>query len=237
MSSSLLAPNGRRYVVDPGVLDDRAALAFTNGHCHSLALALHGETGGEIVAFAKLEKPFDHLLVRADDGRLIDIGGARMPAEVVAAGGQLSSVNTAVLERLPFDYGWVAPDPEAASAWVPPLLQRVADREPHRRIGCFAHGFMLDMQRAIHVEWSEGEGAVRLKAFGRRLDKAQTAWTRCLSVRIPEDAVGERLIDFTEQAFERHARQFELVIRRNRARVIANLDARPVDESPVCAPE
>jgi hypothetical protein len=51
------------------------------------------------VAFAKTQKPFDHVLVRAEDGRLIDIGGARTPAEIVAGGGHLSGVTTAALER------------------------------------------------------------------------------------------------------------------------------------------
>lgn len=237
MAWSLLAPNGRRYVVEPGVLDDRAALAFTNGHCHSLALALHRKTDGEMVSLVKMQEPFDHILVRSEDGRLIDIGGARTPAVVVTAGGRLSRVNTATLERLPTKYGWAAADPKLASAWLPPLLERVVAGEPHRQIGCFTYDFRLDSQCVIHIEWSERDGAVRLTAFGRRHDDAPTAWTRCMAVRVPKSSEGERLIDFTQRAFDRHARQFEEVIQADRAGVIANLDDPAVDESPLRPPE
>lgn len=237
MASSLLAPNRRRYVVEPGALDDRAGLAFTNGHCHSLALALHRQTGGEIVGFTKSQRPFDHLLVRADDGRLIDIGGPRTPAEVVADGGCLRGVDTATLERLPIEYGWVPPDVDLASAWVPPLLERVVAGESHRRTGCFTSGFMLDPLRAIHVEWSEREGAVLLIAFGRLEGQAPTAWLRCMSARIPENSDGERVIDFAPAAFERHAVDFEHTIRSNRAIATANLSAPASEESPLCPPD
>jgi hypothetical protein len=237
MSLSLLAPNSRRYVVHPGILDDRAALVFTNGHCHSLALALHRATGGEMVAFTRTQKPFEHVLVRADDGRLIDIGGARTPAEVVAAGGHLRGLNSETLEQLTSEYGWVSPVPEVASAWVAPLLERVAAGAPHHRIGCFAYEFVLDGQISMHVEWSERDGALRLVAFGRRLDEEPTAWTRCSSAQVPENAFGEQVIDFTHQDFECHRRRFEKVIRGRREQIIANLDASKVIDSPVCPPD
>jgi hypothetical protein len=237
MFSNLLAPNGRRYVVQPGILDDRAALAFTNGHCHSLALALHRATGGEMVGFTRTQEPFEHVLVRSDDGRLIDIGGARTPAEVVAAGGRLRGVNSEALEQLTCECGWVPPVPEVASAWVAPLLERLAAGAPHHRIGCFAYGFVLDGQIAMHVEWSERDGAIRLIAFGRRLNGEPTAWTRCSSAQVPENAVGERVIDFTHQAFECHRRRFEEVIRGHRDQIIANLDAPKVIDAPACPPD
>jgi hypothetical protein len=236
MPSSLLAPNGRRYIVELGVLDDRAALAFTNGHCHSLALALHREAGGEMVGFKTTETPFDHILVRSHHGQLIDIGGSRAPAEVIASGGDLVEISTGTLERLVTEYGWVPPDPEIALAWVAPLLERVAADEPHRRIGCFTHQFSLDQERVIHVEWSERDGAALLMAFGQRRDHAPAAWTRCATARLPQNGPGERVIDFTPLAFERHAKLFEQAIRRNLADVNRKLEAPAGGESPLCPP-
>jgi hypothetical protein len=235
MTSSFLAPQGRRYIVDPGVLDDRASLAFTNGHCHSLALALHRETGGEMLSFAKHETPFDHVLVRAVDGRLIDIGGARTTADVVAQGGQLLGVDEGTLYSLPHVYQWATPEPNAARAWVKPVLDHVKANEAHRRIACFTHTFDLDEEWTIHIEWTEADGALRLIAFGRARTDAVT-WTRCLSCRVPENSFGERVIDFTLPAFGEHAQQFEAMIRQSRGQVIANLKSPPEADAPVCPP-
>lgn len=237
MSSSFLAPNGRRYVVEPGILDDRAALAFTNGHCHSLALALHRVTRTEMVGFTRTERPFEHVLVRSEDGRLIDIRGARTPAEVIADGGQLSGINQMTLRHLVDECGWVPADPDAASAWVRPLLEQVAANGPYRRIRCFCHEFVLAVEQAsIHVEWSERDGGARLVAFGRRTTSEPTSWVRCCSHKLPNDARGEQVIDFTQDAFEHHVRDFEKSIQLKEPQVIANLDAPQVIESPMCPP-
>jgi hypothetical protein len=236
MLSSFVAPNGRRYIVEPGVLDDRAALAFTNGHCHSLALALQREIGGQLLAFAKTETPFDHVLVRASDGQLIDIGGARSSAEVVANGGKLFPVSGGTLHRLPDEFGWTPPEPDAASPWVGPVLARVESGEAHHRIGCFTHDFELGSHFMIHIEWTEADGALRLVAFGRASVGSPSRWTRCLSCRVPTNADGEYLIDFSDHAFRELARQFEQTIRLQRARVVGNLNTPREGGTPMCPP-
>lgn len=47
--------DGTPHRLTEGVLDDAARHTFTHGHCHSLALALHAETGFPLVAFIRVD--------------------------------------------------------------------------------------------------------------------------------------------------------------------------------------
>src|SRR4051794_5280765 len=80
----LEASHGRRYIVESGVLDDRARLAFTMGQCHSMALALQARLDGELVGLVDAQRPYDHILVAIDEETLVDVGGARNKEAVLA---------------------------------------------------------------------------------------------------------------------------------------------------------
>jgi len=56
----------------PGVLDEAAVEFFANGHCASMALALHRLTGWQIVRMRPL---WTHAVVRCQYGRLLDARG------------------------------------------------------------------------------------------------------------------------------------------------------------------
>jgi hypothetical protein len=223
-------------VVEPGVVDDRSALAFTNGHCHSLALALHRCTGGEMVGLTKNEDPYDHILTRNDDGRLIDIGGARSPDELTALGGRLSDVDSSTIPELCSEHGWVRAEPELAAGWVDAILARVAAGTPHVRPRCFTYDFELSAVLDVHVEWSGVDGGERLTAFGRELGYPSVPWARCAVMTIKPDENGERLIDFTQAAFDVHLSRFEQLLRTRPSAILENVRARREPEQPLREP-
>lgn len=55
---------------------------FQDGQCHALALALHEQTGWPVWALRSPGAGDQHFLVRAPDGRLVDVTGARDVAAV-----------------------------------------------------------------------------------------------------------------------------------------------------------
>lgn len=75
-------------IVTHGVLDENARRAFTWGHCHAMALALHHETGWDIVAVfqngrkALPDVPPSHFAVYCPDGRLLDANGCYAEGEL-----------------------------------------------------------------------------------------------------------------------------------------------------------
>lgn len=73
---------GNKVECVPGVIDDAAIEAFSYGHCHVLALALHEATGWPLVAIWYDDAPReddipDHVAVRnPSNGKLVDVSGA-----------------------------------------------------------------------------------------------------------------------------------------------------------------
>ena len=75
---------GEYEVRADGVIDDNAVQAFTRGHCHSLALALHQETGWPLFGMYSEEEGNmshengdtpSHVLVQMPNGDFLDIEG------------------------------------------------------------------------------------------------------------------------------------------------------------------
>lgn len=64
------------WIRQDGVIDAEAKYAFTRGHCHSLALALHKITGWPLVGLFPEFNPYipTHIVVRSPRG-LLDIEG------------------------------------------------------------------------------------------------------------------------------------------------------------------
>jgi hypothetical protein len=196
----------RRYVVEPGVVDSRAILALTNGHCHSFAIALRQATGGDLISFQRRQQPFDHVLCQVEDGRLADIGGARTPNEVLAEGGELRGVDEPTLFALPDLFNWVPPDPTMAHAWVNPVLDLIATGAPRRVVPTLTCQRVDDANGLlIHFEWTEASGGVTINAFARRNASKSGSWSHVLEMGVPRVSDGARLIDFTSAALVGHA--------------------------------
>jgi hypothetical protein len=197
---------GRRYVVEPGVVDGRSILALTNGHCHSFALALHEATGGELISFQRHAQPFDHVLCRLSDGRLADIGGARTTEEVLVEDGELRGVDTPTLIALPDLFDWVPANPTIVQAWVRPVLDLIAAKAAHQVVPTLTCQRIDDgLGLLIHFEWTEASGGVTINAFARRTAVRSGPWAHVLSMGVPEVLPGVRLIDFTSEALAGHA--------------------------------
>lgn len=232
----LKASHGRRYVVEAGVLDDRALLGFTMGQCHAMALALRQATNGTLVGLVTAQEPFDHLLVRISDGRLVDVGGARIDAEVAVSAGRLSEIGDETVSELTTDYGWEPPQIEIARLWTDPVLDAVHRGEPHRQPTCFVHDFQLDEVLDIHIEWSAVDAGERLTAFGRRPGDAAGAWVRCGVQSIKEDKASLRVIDFTSEAFAIHTMRMKALLRQRSETVVAEFVAGRDPQQPLMPP-
>lgn len=68
---TLKGTHDRVFVLQRGVLDDRALLAFTGSQCHGLALAVHRRTGWPIVAVNNSGGECVHVCVRDPENRLV----------------------------------------------------------------------------------------------------------------------------------------------------------------------
>jgi hypothetical protein len=125
----LAGVEGRRWPVEPGVLDERARAAFLHGQCHALALAVHEVTGWPIVGAEDESLDICHFLVRVPDGRLLDITGARTLAERQLEDmgwcpdeEYLVEQEAQWVRRIGSFADWRAPDVAAARSFVAPLL-------------------------------------------------------------------------------------------------------------------
>jgi hypothetical protein len=198
----LHAPNDRLHLVEKGRLDARAVLAFTNGHCHSLALALNVATGWPIVGLYRERDECLHMVVQGDTDQLIDIGGARTADEVMrdAPSSELRVVHVHDVGPLWRKHAWAAPEPEIASSWVPPVLDQAKRQAAHIAGTTFRIVIGRPDDLEVQVAW---DGEPHLIAYVRRTGDATTAWTRCAAIPVPKhEATGEHVIDYRPEAFE-----------------------------------
>lgn len=68
--------------VIPGAWDDTARFAFSAGHCHSFAMALHDRTGWPILAMSGKYSGYtnlQHMVVVMPDGKWLDARGIQEP--------------------------------------------------------------------------------------------------------------------------------------------------------------
>ena len=173
------------FVVESGVLDDRATLAFVGGQCHGLALALRARTGFPLVAVFDDDGTCVHVCVRDGGGRLIDITGAHDEEDVVGDGiHSLRDVEVAFVAVLTAENGWAPADVSAAQAWVEPVLDRVARGEqlPALRHSTMRRTGAVDSELELRVEW---RGGPYLDAHVRRRRKGDRKWTLYAHVAFP----------------------------------------------------
>ena len=188
------------FLLERGVLDERALAAFVGGQCHGLALAIHQRTDWPLVAVNNEKDECIHICVRRPDGLLVDVTGSHAHDEMTADGRRL---------RIPFDrtdvdalierFGWAPPELEAAAAWVEAVLNR-AETGPMlppmatARISRDAYPAGYE----VHFEW---EANPWFSVQVRRPAKA--AWVSYSRVDFAPDSNGEYLIDFREEEFDR----------------------------------
>lgn len=69
---------GDRLTIKKNVIDEKAVQLYSNGHCHSLAIAIHRATGWPMVGFFKRgESSPKHVAILLPDERILDIEGVR----------------------------------------------------------------------------------------------------------------------------------------------------------------
>jgi len=186
------------------MLDAAAQLAFPDGHCHSLALALAARTGWPLVAVEDPAGVIVHVAVRRPDGRVVDVTGAQQPGGLVdaAGGGALRALTRREVELLVQTYGWVEVDPRAAS-WVVAVLER-AEREPQRAMAKPEMRLTEETQSAIEVRVSwcgDPELVVDVRRAG-----TDGGWRRYGRVAFPKDGGGVSRFEFDVGTFNRLAR-------------------------------
>lgn len=203
----LVGPSDLTFIVEPGVLDERARLAFGTGQCHGLAIALHRRFGWQLVAVDDATGSCVHVCVRRSDGRLIDANGAHAPDDF-AAGTTYRDINEALVDDLVEHEDWAVPEVEKAAAWVDAIIDQASEsasfRPPRRTAvmrltrthGDFEVCFTWDGDRAYQV-------------FVRRTEPAGGEWVRYSSVGIQRDAAsGRYVIDFTPEALDARADRY-----------------------------
>jgi hypothetical protein len=199
--SELAALHGstdRLYVVERGVRDQCATLAFVEGQCHGLALALHRRKGWPLVAIDNADGDCVHVCVRDPDGRLVDIRGFHLAGTIpIGNGHHIREVNEAYVAGLT-ERGWSAPDRDAAEAWVDGVLARSrAATEPMPPP--FGDTRWVDDGYQLRLLW---DGRINVETSVRVLKRSQE-WVPYIQVPVPRDRdSGRRIIDFTQAKFD-----------------------------------
>ena len=232
-TTTLLAPNGRRYVVERGVVDDRSALHL---RMVTVTASPWRSTRRQAAPSSRTSATTGHsiIFVKASDGRLIDIGGARDPSDLTP-GGVLSFVDAADVDPLTASLGWVPPATDLAADWVSSVVERV---ERNRRITVSAASRTTSRWTTASTFTSNGPNW-RARVRLRRAWPATSgtpSWARCSVVTIKADENGERLIDFAPAAFGVHARRFEALLRQSPDAVYANVLDPVEPEQPLAPP-
>lgn len=197
----LRGPGSLVYIAEPGLLDERATLAFINGQCHGLALAVHAWTGFPLVAMFDADGTCIHVCVR-DRERLIDITGEHDEAEFRREGAFfLRAVDPGFVDALASEHGWAHADPLAAEAWVQPVLDRVSRGEQLRPLHSstmIVTGPVTDTLE-LRVAWV---GEPHIDAYVRRPGETDADWTVYACVALPPDGAGLHRIDFRAEVLE-----------------------------------
>ena len=202
----MLLPGERVVLLREGLLDSAAQLAFLDGHCHSLALALATHTGWPLVAIANRAGAVVHVAVGRPDGRIVDVTGAQLPARLAdaAGGGTVRALARCEAELLPRRHGWVEVDARA-DAWVTAVLAR-AEQAPQPPMAKPELRLTRETQSAIEVRVSwcgDPELIVDVRWAGTDIG----AWRRYGRVALPKDGHTWRF-DFEPRNFERLAQRW-----------------------------
>jgi hypothetical protein len=199
---NLIGPSDTVYTVSPGVLDSRALLAFTQGQCHGLALALAEKTGWPLVKIESAERTCLHVCVERPDGALIDVTGAHTAGELqqAAPGTTLRPTDADQVECLTQEEGWAAPATAAARLWADAVLERAENEQASSPLSSPTLRRTAEFEGLrIRFDWS---GRPALEVSVQQLDDEE-CWTLYSVVQFPKDStLGAFLIDFTPLRLE-----------------------------------
>jgi hypothetical protein len=203
----LVGPSDLTFIVEPGVLDERARLAFGTGQCHGLAIALHRRCGWQLVAVDDATGTCVHVCVRRPDGRLIDANGAHAP-EDFEPDTTYRDIDEDSVDDLVEHEDWAVPEAEKAAAWVDAIIDQASESLPFRAPRKNAIMRLTRTYGGFEVcfKW---EGDRGYQVFVRRAEPAGGEWVRYSNVEIQRDAAtGRYVIDFTPEGLDARADRY-----------------------------
>jgi hypothetical protein len=185
----------RLIQIDESTLDRRAVLAFVQGQCHAMALALCHRTRWELLAIEKPNGGWDHVCVSRPDGLLHDVTGAH-PRDAVLRGRHALEVDETWVRGLERTWNWAPPATDVAALFVDAVLQREPGPPACSEV---MKTFFRSGDVEVLVEWA---GQSHFDVYVRRCAE----WVEYGPFRPmrPNDA-GMYLIDFTHDYFARTA--------------------------------
>jgi hypothetical protein len=202
----LLGPSDLTFVVEPGVLDERARLAFGTGQCHGLALAVHRQFGWQLVAVDDAAGTCMHVCVRRPDGRLVDANGAHA-TEDFESGNTFRDIGENSVDDLVEHEDWAEPEVEKAAAWVDAIIEQASEspafRAPRKNAVMRLTRGLGDLE--VRIVW---EGEPWYEVLVRRSSHGDEPWIRYGDLKFPRDSRGRYKIDFRPEVFERVAGAF-----------------------------
>jgi hypothetical protein len=203
----LHGPSKEVFLLEAGILDQRAELAFVYGQCHGLAMALHARCGWPLIGLYSGQR-CDHVCVERPNGDFVDVTGAHAAAKVTSESGLMTRTMTiGDIARLESHHGWVRPDPHAADLWVPEVLARAEhgpNRPPLTRPTLDVE-IPVDSQMVLRFEWS---GANELNVYVRNPADRKEDWRHYGPVGLRPDADGISWIEFTPSRLEKIAKHW-----------------------------
>jgi hypothetical protein len=217
----LVGPSDLTFIVEPGLLDERARLAFGTGQCHGLAIALHRRFDWPLVAVNDATGTCVHVCVRRPDGRLIDANGAHAPEDFEPDTTYRDIDEDAVRDLVEHE-NWAVPEADKAAAWVDAIIAQASESRAFRPPRKNA---VMKLTRAydgfeVCFKW---EGDRGYQVFVRRAEPASGEWVRYSNVEIQRDAAtGRYVIDFTPEALDARANWY-LQLQFDRAKAEAKI--------------
>lgn len=202
-TTSIDGPDGRSYTIEPGVLDQRAVFAYRNGQCHAMGIALNDETGWPLVAIESTEGVVEHVCVRRDDGRLVDVRGAHYEEELVGES-RAVPIDRRAIDKLVQEGGWASPAVEEAAGLVPAVLVRGRSGPEDAMAPSALQVTKSSAQHELCFEW-QGEDFMTVWV---RATSPDASWAFYSYVPASTDCAGRRVIDFTLETLDHYALRF-----------------------------
>ncbi len=216
---ALEGTHNRIFLLEKGILDDRALLAFTGSQCHALGLAMHLRTCWPLVAVDNASGECIHICVRDPEKRLVDVTGAHTDDEMARESkGAIRHVSETFIHDLESRHGWVPADIAGCESFVDAVLNRAASETPLPPLRSSTIRVLgpVDNGVRIKMEWS---GETYIDAFVSRVPSPAEHWVLYGHLGIPPDpTTGTYEIDFRP---ERLQQLFDLWMQRQFDRTTA----------------
>lgn len=205
-SRTLTGTNGSAYTFDDTAIDADSSAAFTQGHCHSMAVALHDLTGWPIIGICNELFECVHVGCVAPSGRFVDIDDAQHIVDVIDQ--YNATQDTAPYARKSYSRDralnlFRAGAPEAART----LAEQVLRYETENLPPSWADGEPLEVllrvgDHDLRFEWWQDASVSVQARLAHDEQQAETAdsadWVSCAAISIVESIEREMLLSFDE---------------------------------------